>query len=217
MRQRQLGETQDSLDFISDDYDEKYMEAQEQIDRLYDEEEEAETRLRSLMSVSKEQEENMVAVREIEKILSGFDKLYSRMEDQERRELFRSVIERIEVFPKPEGGRILRHIKFSFPVGSGSGQFSYTADCTKMEKTAAESKATYAQIRGYVRDKYGVNVTNLYIGQVKRKHGISTGKNYYLSKKEGYRAPECPKEKEQYITEALEHFRMIRKGESNEG
>ena len=217
MRQRQLGETQDSLDVFSDDYDEKYMEAQEQIDRLYDEEEEAEKRLRILMTISEEKEEKMVAVRKIEKILSGFDKLYSRMDDQERRELFRSVIERIEVFPKPERGRILRHIKFSFPVGSGSGQFSYTADCTKMEKTAAESKATYARIRGYVRDKYGVNVTNLYIGQVKRKHGISTRKNYHLSKKEGYRVPECPKEKEQYITEALEHFRMIRKGESYEG
>lgn len=217
MRQRQLGETQDSLDIFSDDYDEKYMEAQEQIDRLYDKEEETEYRLRSLMAISEEKEENMVTVREIEKILSGFDKLYGRMDDQERRELLRSVIERIEVFPRPEGGRILRHIKFSFPVGSGGGQFSYMADCTKMEKTAVESKATYAQIRKYVKDRYGVNVTSLYIGQVKRKHGISTGKNYHISKKKGYRAPECPKEKEQYITEALEHFRMIRKGEDNEG
>lgn len=217
VKQRNLGETQDSLDIFSDDYDEKYMEAQEQIDSLYDEEEETEGRLRILIGISEEKEEIMVALRELEKVVAGFGKLYSRMDDMERRELFRNLIERIEIYPKPEGGRILRSISFSFPVSGRGERFLYKMNCSETEKTAAESKATYAQIKRYVKDRHGVNVSSLYISQVKRKYGILTGKNHNISKKVTHRIPNCPKEKEQYITEALEHFRMIRKGERHEG
>ena len=209
--QRQLGETQDSLDIFADDYDERYEEAQERLDKLYDEEEETERSLRALMAVSDERKENMASVRELEKILSGFSRLYDRMDDGERRTMFRNLIEAIEIHPEPEGGKILKRIRFSFPVGSGGDRFHYSVECT--EPTAAESKATYAQIKSYVKEMYGASVSSLYISQVKKKHGIQTGKNYNISKKEAHRVPNCPKEKEEYITKALEHFKMIRRGE----
>ncbi|MDL2273570.1 hypothetical protein LJC34_03375 [Oscillospiraceae bacterium OttesenSCG-928-G22] len=39
--------------------------------------------------------------------------------------------------------------------------------------TKSESKATYDEIKRYVLDKYGFKVSQLYIAQVKRKHGIN--------------------------------------------
>lgn len=42
----------------------------------------------------------------------------------------------------------------------------------EMDLTAAESKATYEEIKAYVKEKTGLQVSNLYIAQVKRKCGI---------------------------------------------
>ncbi len=38
--------------------------------------------------------------------------------------------------------------------------------------TAAESKATYEEIKDYVLEKTRLKVFQLYIAQVKRKHGL---------------------------------------------
>ena len=55
----------------------------------------------------------------------------------------------------------------------------------------------------------GMKVSNLYIAQVKRKCGIEVGENFNLPKSEDSRQPQCPKEKEDAIVEALRHFQMI--------
>ena len=55
----------------------------------------------------------------------------------------------------------------------------------------------------------GMKVSNLYIAQVKRKGGIEVGENFNLPKLEDSRQPQCPKEKEDAIVEALKAFRMI--------
>ncbi len=55
----------------------------------------------------------------------------------------------------------------------------------------------------------GMKVSNLYIAQVKRKCGIEVGENFNLPKSEDSRQPQCPKEKEDAIVEALKAFRMI--------
>ncbi len=55
----------------------------------------------------------------------------------------------------------------------------------------------------------GMKVRNLYIVQVKRKCGIEVGENFNLPKSEDSRQPQCPKEKEEAIVEALKAFQMI--------
>lgn len=75
--------------------------------------------------------------------------------------------------------------------------------------TAAESKATYDEIKEYVLEKYGLKVSSLYISQVKRKCGLEVGQNYKLSKKEDAKVPQCPPDKEAAIMEALKHFHMV--------
>lgn len=43
----------------------------------------------------------------------------------------------------------------------------------------------------------------------KRKCGIDVGEHYNISQKENQKVPQCPKEKEDAIRAALEHFAMI--------
>ena len=79
----------------------------------------------------------------------------------------------------------------------------------ELDVTAAESKATYDQIRDYVWEHYQLKVSNLYIAQVKQKYGIIERENYNKPKSENAKQPKCPKEKEDAIVEALRHFQMI--------
>ena len=79
----------------------------------------------------------------------------------------------------------------------------------ELDLTAAESKATYEEIKDYVLEHTGLKVSNLYIAQVKQKCGIIERANYNLPKSENSRQPKCPPEKEAAIREALEHFQMI--------
>ena len=83
-------------------------------------------------------------------------------------------------------------------------------DMDEMDITSAESKATYEEIKKYVAEHNdGMKVSNLYIAQVKRKCGIELAENFNLPKSEDARQPQCPKEKEEAIVEALKAFQMI--------
>ena len=79
----------------------------------------------------------------------------------------------------------------------------------ELDLTAAESKATYDEIKAYVLEKHCLKVSSLYISQVKRKCGLDVGQNYNLSKKEDAKVPQCPPEKEAAIMEALKYFQML--------
>lgn len=79
----------------------------------------------------------------------------------------------------------------------------------ELDLTAAESKATYEEIREYVLEHTGLKVSHLYIAQVKQKYGIIERENYNKPKSENAKQPQCPPEKEKAITEALRHFGMI--------
>lgn len=82
-------------------------------------------------------------------------------------------------------------------------------DMEEMDLTAAESKATYDEIRKWAQEKYGFHVSNLNIAQIKQKHGIIERENYNKPKSENSRQPACPPEKEKAIKEALAYFQMI--------
>ena len=79
----------------------------------------------------------------------------------------------------------------------------------ELDLTAAESKATYEEIKAYVLEHTGLKVSYLYIAQVKQKYGIIERENYNKPKSENAKQPQCPPEKEKAITEALRHFGMI--------
>lgn len=84
-----------------------------------------------------------------------------------------------------------------------------TVDMDEMDLTAAESKATYEEIKKYVAEHYeGMKVSNLYIAQVKAKYGIIERENYNLPKSGDAKQPQCPKDKEKAIEDALRYFQM---------
>ena len=78
----------------------------------------------------------------------------------------------------------------------------------ELDLTSSESKATYDEIKDYVLDKYGFKVSQLYVAQAKRKHGIIERENY--NKGDGKaKVPQVPADKEKAIEDALKHFKMI--------
>lgn len=79
----------------------------------------------------------------------------------------------------------------------------------ELDLTSAESKATYAQIKEYVWNKFELKVSTLYIAQIKKKCGIELREHYNKSKKEKQIIPQCTPEKEEAIMDALRHFKMI--------
>ena len=79
----------------------------------------------------------------------------------------------------------------------------------ELNLTSAESKASYAQIKEYILEKFDLKVSTLYIAQIKKKCGIVLREHYNKSKKEKQVIPQCTPEKEEAIMDALRHFKMI--------
>ena len=79
----------------------------------------------------------------------------------------------------------------------------------ELDLTAAESKATYEEIKAYVLEHSGMKVSSLYIAQVKQKCGIIERENYNKPKSEDAKQPQCPPEKEKAIREAFKYYGMI--------
>lgn len=78
-----------------------------------------------------------------------------------------------------------------------------------MDLTELRGKATYAQVKEYILNEFGLKVSSLYIAQVKKKCGIETGENHNLPKSEGARQPQVTPEKEEAIMKAFRHFGII--------
>ena len=79
----------------------------------------------------------------------------------------------------------------------------------ELDLTAAESKATYEEIKAYVLEHSSIKVSSLYIAQVKQKCGIIERENYNKPKSEDATQPQCPPEKEKAIREAFKYYGMI--------
>ncbi len=82
-------------------------------------------------------------------------------------------------------------------------------DMDEMDLTASEAKATYEEIKDYIFERFGLKVSSLNIAQVKTKCGITERENYNKPKSENTKQPQCTKDKEEAIMNALRHFKMI--------
>lgn len=92
---------------------------------------------------------------------------------------------------------------------TGTPKIEVTMEVDSDSNYSPEEKATYQKIKEYVKDKYSVNVHTRYIAEVKRMCGINMGENYNKSKKENPDIKHCPKEKAEYIIDALKYFKLI--------
>jgi len=223
----------DTLDLNDAHYDRKILDLQRRYDEQYDIIEEIEVQIAELQGQIRSIQQEKISGDNIYRLLLAFDEVYHSATEAEQKEFMKAFIERIEMFPeKRKDGSWIKKIVFNFPVpvdGEEVKELPLETETTvetvcllsklhtkqhieidlsmdELDLTAAESKATYDEIKAYVLEKYGLKVSSLYISQVKRKCGLDVGQNYNLPKKEDAKAPQCPPEKEAAIIEALKHF-----------
>ena len=166
----------------------------------------------------------------------AFDEVYNSATEVEQKEFMKAFIERIELFPeKRKDGCWIKNIVFNFPVPVNGEEVKKLPlenetmletvmslvqqkpddivkvgiDADELAVTKAESKATYGEIQARVKEQTGLNVTPLYIAQVKRKHGIIERECYNKAKSESAKMLICPPDKEKAIEDALRFFGMI--------
>ena len=84
-----------------------------------------------------------------------------------------------------------------------------TVDMDELDLTSSEARATYEEIKDYIFERFGLKVSSLNIAQVKTKCGITERENYNKPKSENTKQPQCTKDKEEAIMNALRHFKMI--------
>ena len=143
--------------------------------------------------------------------------------------LFRSV----DIFEEEQpDGRILKHIKFRFPVyfnGKEIQEIGWDKETTvetvvllsretnpltvevRMEVETGEVKEhpTYKRIQEYVQEKYGFKVHTAYIAEVKRMVGLDMHKAPNAVEQRKHEYHPCPPEKVEAIKDALRHFGLI--------
>ena len=231
-----LGQQMDSLDIMDKFYEKKYQDMETRLYRLYDEIEGVENSIEEVKNRLLNIRQQRISEENVYQFLLYFDKLYDKFTDLEKKEFLNSFVEQVDIYEQEQpDGRFLKHVKFRFPVYFGDREtqelcwdnestvetvcllsklhanqhIEVELQMDELDLTAAESKATYEEIKEYVLKQSGLKVSNLYIAQVKQKCGIIERENYNLPKSENSRQPKCPPEKEAAIREALEHFRMI--------
>lgn len=176
-----------------------------------------------------------ITLENIYKIMVNFDCVYNIINDEEKRNVVTALIKEIEIYRNDESEYPLKRIGLNFPVFKDGGEVTELLwdkgntvetvmslvqqkpddivkvgiDADELAVTKAESKATYGEIQARVKEQTGLNVTPLYIAQVKRKHGIIERECYNKAKSESAKMLICPPDKEKAIEDALRFFGMI--------
>ena len=72
---------------------------------------------------------------------------------------------------------------------------------TRREILTTKGSVSHQQAieKAHAEHNGGMNVSSLYIAQVKRKCGLKLGEDFNLTKSEDARQPQCPKDKEEAI------------------
>ena len=205
------------------------------LDSLYDVIVELEEKIEDARLRRDANKQQAITLENIYKIMVNFDCVYNIINDEEKRNVVTALIKEIEIYRNDESEYPLKRIGLNFPVFKDGGEVTellwdkgntvetvvllsrktpddtieVDLDLDELDITAAESKATYQEIKDYVLKEFGLKVSTLYISQIKRKCGIDVGEHYNISQKENQKVPQCPKEKEDAIRAALEHFAMI--------
>lgn len=232
-----LADQMDRLSVSDKNYDKKYNDMQERLDKLYDEitdienaMEEVETRLYNIRQ-DKISEDNVY------QFLLFFDKLYDKFTDLEKKTFLKSFLSDVFIYEEEQkDGRILKGLRFKFPIYmNGRNVLGVEWDNESTDETVVllskgmvdsrkvkvdfsledmdlsefKGKATYEQIKAYVLEQTGLKVSSLYIVQIKKKCGLDIGENFNLAKSENVRQPQCTPEKEDAIMQAFRHFGII--------
>ena len=115
-------------------------------------------------------------------------------------------VQPVDLFPRT------RHVECVIALSKGeidSKKVRVEFSLEGMDTLGLQKGATYPEIKARVLEQTGLKVSSLYISQVKQKCGLEVRENHHKAKSENTKQPQCPKEKEDAIVEALKHFQMI--------
>ena len=224
----------DTLDPDDRHYIIRKSDLDERLYRMYDKIEEAENNLMDARAKKQAIEADKITGDNIYKVLICFEKLYNVMNPLERKKLMEHLISEIQIYPERQpNGQWLKSIKFRLPIVEKDIDLcldneSHTECVIALSKGEIDSKkvrvefslegmdtsglqkgATYPEIKARVLEQTGLKVSSLYISQVKQKCGLEVRENHHKAKSENTKQPQCPKEKEDAIVDALKHFQMI--------
>lgn len=107
----------DNLSVSDEYYDKKYEDMQVRLDKLYDEIEEIETFIEAVETRLYNIKQEKISGDNVYQFLLFFDDLYDRFTDMEKKIFMKSFLEEGNIYEaEQEDGRILRNLKFRFPV-----------------------------------------------------------------------------------------------------
>ena len=229
-----LMEEIDSLDPDDRHYFKRKADLDDRLYRMYDKIEDEESQMIEARAKRQAIEAEKLTGDNIYKVLMCFDKLYSAMNDVERRRVMEALISEIQIHEdRQPNGQWLKSIRFRLPIIEEDMNLSLDnnehVECVialskgeidskkvrvefsleGMDTSGLQKGATYPEIKARVLEQTGLKVSSLYISQVKQKCGLEVRENHHKAKSENTKQPQCPKEKEDAIVEALKHFQMI--------
>ena len=115
-----LAEQMDKLDITDRNYDRKYQDMQDRIDKLYDEMSKIEDEIASVTMRIENLQKNKLSAESVYRILLSFDRLYSEFTDLEKKKFLGSFVKDVLIHDNElEDGRFLKTIRFRFPVYYG--------------------------------------------------------------------------------------------------
>ena len=107
----------DNLSVSDEYYDKKYKDMQVRLDKLYDEIEEIDTFIEAVETRLYNIKQEKISGDNVYQFLLFFDNLYDRFTDMEKKIFMKSFLEEGNIYEaEQEDGRILRSLKFRFPV-----------------------------------------------------------------------------------------------------
>lgn len=112
-----LAQQMDNLDITDSMYDRKYDDLQKRFYAKYDEMALVENHMDELQSRLAHIRKQQLSGDRVYKYLIGFEKLYDKFTDAEKKEFMNTFVETVEIFPeRMESGKFIKRIHFRFPV-----------------------------------------------------------------------------------------------------
>lgn len=217
----------------------KRQDMNNRLNKIYEEIYDIEDRITDSEKKKEAAQQDVLTKENVFKMLLVFDKIFDKMNDVDKRKLIESMIAEVHLHPKEtweEGKNPIKEIKYAFPVSKevmdalrenvasvetvvllskgvvdkdNFRKVRVDFSLEDMDLTELRGKATYAQVKEYIFNEFGLKVSSLYIAQVKKKCGIETGENHNLPKSEDAKQPQVTPEKEEAIMKAFKHFGVI--------
>lgn len=119
-----------AIDPFDKHYELKIADLDSQLEKQYDLMVELQEQLDECRTKRANLESEKLSGEQIYKILIYFDKLYDKMEDEDKQLFFKTLIKEIQIYEEPKGKQWIKSIKFTFPLVDGKDEIGLDNEST---------------------------------------------------------------------------------------